>query len=410
MLLGVISKEEPLSLIYEYTEYGDLHEYLLRHSPNFSGAHATEDCEPLEYVDLLAIATQIACGMSYLGNFSFVHGDLAARNCLVSDNGIIKISDFSGLCDMYAGDYYRVQGRPPLPVRWMSAESLQTGTYSSYSDIWSFGVVLWEIFSYGSQPYFGLSNYQSTEQILAYRLLPCPDGCFSHIYYVMQSCWNQQPTLRPQFSELYKQLKALNEAPTFHNAKTQQLAQHAPMHTNPATPCNGHVTSGLGTLTHSRHSSNSNHSVSSSQHPSLISVQKSIPSAAVPLLSEQPSSVHSGQYSMQGSINRSASLQSTHFVPQQTNLPPHVNGHVANGTMYVSAPSYVPPAMQGYLPSLNCHPGSAFSRQSSNSRGSSCRVPSVRSYDSLSPNCTVAPVSNYSNAVPVVGSAAHVYI
>merc|ERR1712048_1554483 len=83
---------------------------------------------------------------------------------------------------MYAGDYYRVQGRSPLPVRWMAPESISSGTYSGASDVWSFGVVLWEVFSFGSQPYFGLSNYQCSQQILELRRLPCPDGCFAHIY------------------------------------------------------------------------------------------------------------------------------------------------------------------------------------------------------------------------------------
>lgn len=210
-LIGVIMKEEPFCLAYEYTEFGDLHEHLLLHSPNFSGAHASDDCEPLDYVDLVDICTQISSGMLYLSSQSFVHKDLATRNCLVAENGIIKICDFSGLRDLYAGDYYRVPARPPIPARWMSPESLSLGSYSSASDVWSFGVVMWEVFSYGLQPHFGYSNQEVIVRIRNGQHLPCPDGCYMSVYTIMKECWIDDPAKRPGFLKLLDSLKCLSE-------------------------------------------------------------------------------------------------------------------------------------------------------------------------------------------------------
>ena len=202
-----------MSLVYEYTEYGDLHEYLLRHSPNFSEAHANDNNGQLLYPDLLMISTQIAGGMSYLSTHAFVHKDLAARNCLVTESGCIKISDFSGLRDLYAGDYYRAcPGRPPLPVRWMSPEAISSSCFTSGSDVWSYGIVLWEIFSYGSRPLFGLSNYQAMKVIADHDLLlPCPEDCSIAIFNTMKECWALEPDARPTFVEIYNRLKAMDD-------------------------------------------------------------------------------------------------------------------------------------------------------------------------------------------------------
>lgn len=149
--------------------------------------------------------------MSYLSSHAFVHRDLAARNCLIADQGMVKISDFSGLCDMYAGDYYRAPGRPPLPVRWMSPEAISQMNFSAASDVWSFGVLLWEIFSYGSRPFFGLSNYQAMEHILDNELLPSPDRCPVSIFEIITACWLVDMDERITFSEIYNKLKAMSE-------------------------------------------------------------------------------------------------------------------------------------------------------------------------------------------------------
>lgn len=205
-LLGVCFMDEPLSMMFEFMSEGDLHEYLITHSPH-SENNAMAGRKVLDIQDFLHIATQIAAGMEYLSGHHYVHRDLAARNCLVGDHLTVKISDFGLSRDIYASDYYRVQSKSLLPVRWMPPESILFGKFTSESDVWSFGVVLWEVFSYGHQPYYGYSNQEVIEMIRSRRLLQCPEDCPPHIYSLMSETWHEAANKRPSFSELHTRLR-----------------------------------------------------------------------------------------------------------------------------------------------------------------------------------------------------------
>ncbi|GLH15030.1 Tyrosine-protein kinase transmembrane receptor Ror [Gryllus bimaculatus] len=207
-LLGVVMKGEPLCMLFEYMTEGDLHEFLISHSPRADVAGSDEGSHVLGQSEFLHIALQIATGMEYLSSHHYVHRDLAARNCLVGDNLTVKISDFGLSRDIYSSDYYRVQSKSLLPVRWMPPESILYGKFTTESDVWSFGVVLWEIYSYGLQPYYGYSNQEVIDMIRSRQLLPCPEDCPSGLYSLMIECWHEIPNRRPQFPEINSRLRS----------------------------------------------------------------------------------------------------------------------------------------------------------------------------------------------------------
>lgn len=120
---------------------------------------------------------QVTAGMEYLASHSYVHKDLAARNVLVGEQLHVKISDLGLSREIYSSDYYCLQPKTLLPIRWMPPEAITYGKFTSDSDIWSFGVVLWEMFSYGLQPYYGFSNQEVMEMVRKRQLLPCPEDC-----------------------------------------------------------------------------------------------------------------------------------------------------------------------------------------------------------------------------------------
>lgn len=172
-ILGVVLNEEPLCMIFEFMVQGDLHEFLIGNSPT--------ETPGLTQAQFFSIAIQICDGMEFLAGHHYVHRDLAARNCLVGENLTVKISDFGLSRDIYSSDYYRVQTKSLLPVRWMPSESILYGKFTAESDVWSYGVVLWEIYSYGLQPYYGYSNQEVINMVRARQLLPCPEACPSAV-------------------------------------------------------------------------------------------------------------------------------------------------------------------------------------------------------------------------------------
>lgn len=211
-LLGVVTKEQPLSMVFASSSLGDLHEYLVMRSPN-SDIGSSDDGRTfkssLDQADFLHIITQVAAGMEYLSSKQVVHKDLAARNILVFDKLSIKILHLGFSRNVYSADYWSLTGAGGLPVRWMSPEAIVYGTFGSESDVWAYGVLLWETFSYGLQPYCGCSNQEVVEMVCSLQLLPCPDDCPAWLYGLMLECWSQLPAGRPPFRDLHARLRGL---------------------------------------------------------------------------------------------------------------------------------------------------------------------------------------------------------
>ncbi|XP_019386264.1 PREDICTED: discoidin domain-containing receptor 2 [Crocodylus porosus] len=211
-LLAVCIAEDPLCMITEYMENGDLNQFLSRHEPQGT---PTSGAPTVSYTDLKFMATQIASGMKYLSSLNFVHRDLATRNCLVGKNYTIKIADFGMSRNLYSGDYYRIQGRAVLPIRWMSWESILLGKFTTASDVWAFGVTLWETFTFcREQPYSQLSDEQVIENTGEFfrdqgrqTYLPQPALCPDPVYKLMLSCWRRDTKDRPSFQEIHRLLQ-----------------------------------------------------------------------------------------------------------------------------------------------------------------------------------------------------------
>ncbi|KAJ8005971.1 hypothetical protein DPEC_G00123420 [Dallia pectoralis] len=163
---------------------------------------------------MLHIAQQIAAGMVYLASQHFVHRDLATRNCLVGENLLVKIGDFGMSRDVYSTDYYRVSvgGHTMLPIRWMPPESIMYRKFTTESDVWSLGVVLWEIFTYGKQPWYQLSNNEVIECITQGRVLQRPRTCPKEVYDLMLGCWQREPHMRHHIKEIHSLLLNLAKA------------------------------------------------------------------------------------------------------------------------------------------------------------------------------------------------------
>lgn len=217
-LLGVVTRGQPTLVIMELMVNGDLKRYLRSHRPceNMSNA-------PPKLDRILQMAIEIADGMAYLSTKKFVHRDLAARNCMVAEDLTVKVGDFGMTRDIYERDYYRKGSKGLLPVRWMAPESLKDGVFSSYSDVWSYGVVLWEMVTFASQPYQGLSNeqvsneprfpyrssryrYMTLLQVLRYVIeggvMERPENCPELLYELMKRTWRHKATRRPTFMDI----------------------------------------------------------------------------------------------------------------------------------------------------------------------------------------------------------------
>ncbi|XP_008336171.2 muscle, skeletal receptor tyrosine-protein kinase-like, partial [Cynoglossus semilaevis] len=220
---GVCAVGKPMCLMFEYMAHGDLNEFLRRRSPaqsvhtlssaSLSGRSFTSEAEaaPLSCTQMLSVSKQIAAGMAYLSERKFVHRDLATRNCLVGEEMVVKIADFGLSRNIYSADYYKANENDAIPIRWMPPESIFYNRYTSESDVWAYGVVLWEIFSHGMQPYYGMGHEEVIYYVRDGHILSCPDNCPLELYNLMRLCWSGQPSERPSFSSIHRILERMHQ-------------------------------------------------------------------------------------------------------------------------------------------------------------------------------------------------------
>ncbi|KAJ7370090.1 hypothetical protein OS493_034301 [Desmophyllum pertusum] len=206
-LLAVSTEEEPYGMVFEFMSGGDLNQYLRNALPAETSLDSDETSKVyLTQEDLVSISTQIATGMQYVAQMKFLHRDLAARNCLVGDDLVVKIGDFGMSRDIYTSDYYKMTSETLLPIRWLSPEALQYGKFSIKSDVYAYGVVLWEIFTFGLQPYYGYTNKEVMDFIQKGIHLGKPDNCPDFIYALMKDCWEADPEKRLEFTGIETRL------------------------------------------------------------------------------------------------------------------------------------------------------------------------------------------------------------
>ncbi|XP_017090084.2 fibroblast growth factor receptor homolog 2 [Drosophila bipectinata] len=212
-LLGCCTQGGPLWVIVEYAPHGNLKDFLKQNRPGAPQRRSDSDgylddkpllpFQQLGEKELTKFAFQIARGMEYLASRRCIHRDLAARNVLVSDGYVMKIADFGLARDIQDTEYYRKNTNGRLPIKWMAPESLQEKKYDSQSDVWSYGVLLWEIMTYGEQPY---PHILSAEELYSYLItgqrMEKPPKCSLNIYVVMRQCWHFESCARPTFAEL----------------------------------------------------------------------------------------------------------------------------------------------------------------------------------------------------------------
>lgn len=173
--------------------------------PGWRSNYKPDNTESIELTtsQLVQWAFQVSRGMDYLASKKVLHGDLAARNILLCDDNVVKICDFGLARSMCKGDNYKKQGEARLPIKWLALESLESQVFSTYTDVWSFGIVLWEFFSLAKVPYPGMDLHPNFLKKLkdGYRMEK-PTYANQDLYDIMLECWNVRPESRPLFHEL----------------------------------------------------------------------------------------------------------------------------------------------------------------------------------------------------------------
>uniref|UniRef100_A0A671PL50 receptor protein-tyrosine kinase n=1 Tax=Sinocyclocheilus anshuiensis TaxID=1608454 RepID=A0A671PL50_9TELE len=202
-LKGVITKSKPVMIITEYMENGSLDSFLKKNDGQFT------------VIQLVGMLRGIASGMRYLSEMGYVHRDLAARNILVNSNLVCKVSDF-GLSRVLEDDpeaAYTTRGGK-IPIRWTAPEAIAYRKFTSASDVWSYGIVMWEVMSYGERPYWEMSNQDVIKAVEENYRLPGPMDCPTALYHLMMDCWQKDRNSRPKFEEIVSLLDKLIRNPS----------------------------------------------------------------------------------------------------------------------------------------------------------------------------------------------------
>ncbi|XP_054654187.1 fibroblast growth factor receptor 2 isoform X2 [Dunckerocampus dactyliophorus] len=208
-LLGACTQDGPLYVIVEYASKGNLREYLRARRPpgmEYSYDIARVSDEQLTFKDLVSCTYQVARGMEYLASQKCIHRDLAARNVLVTESNVMKIADFGLARDVHNIDYYKKTTNGRLPVKWMAPEALFDRVYTHQSDVWSFGVLMWEIFTLGGSPYPGIPVEELFKLLKEGHRMDKPGNCTNELYMMMKDCWHAISSHRPTFKQLVEDL------------------------------------------------------------------------------------------------------------------------------------------------------------------------------------------------------------
>ncbi|XP_068110402.1 tyrosine-protein kinase receptor TYRO3 [Hyperolius riggenbachi] len=211
-------------VILPFMKHGDLHTFLLM-------SRIGDEPMTLPIQTLIRFMIDICSGMEYLSSKNFIHRDLATRNCMLHEDMTVCVADFGLSKKIYSGDYYRQGCASKLPVKWLALESLADNVYTAYSDVWAFGVTLWEIVTLGQTPYAGIENSEIYSYLVAGNRLKQPPDCLDELYEMMCQCWITEPKRRPCFADLKRRLE------TILGSLSMLSASQDPLYVNLGEPC-----------------------------------------------------------------------------------------------------------------------------------------------------------------------------
>lgn len=225
-LVGACHIQGTMYLAMEFVKNGDLRSYLRKQRKAKHNLYAnTKIISPVQQTMLLKFALDVATGLNHLAEKQIIHRDLAARNVLLDENLTAKVADF-GLSKHE--DTYVKTSNTRVPVRWMAPESLFNALYTTQSDVWSFGILLWEIATLGGTPYHGLDTQQMCNLLKQGFRMRRPENCDPSMYAMMLQCWNEKPECRPCFSELTMRLqRMLDDSQVYMNIEINEGNHYA---------------------------------------------------------------------------------------------------------------------------------------------------------------------------------------